>query len=666
MAIKFVTSQAQIDGSDDIFECISFDEFIHQSSNLSGFIGIDTETGGFNPYNKKLLSLQIGNFDTQYVLDYQFITKDALHYLKTFFKRPDLEFGMHNAKFDLRFLMLQDLWPANVYDSYLVETILHLGLSYEKNPKSLADVAKKYAGVQLDKSIRGHIHWQGLSPSVIKYAADDVKYLEIIRNAQMAAIKELELDTVVTLEHKFVKVLAYIEMCGLRIDIDKWNKRIKEDEKLLLEKLEDLNDYILVNSTMFPKYVNNQLDLFTDGTSCNINWNSPKQVTEFFKGLGLNLLVKDKKTGKMKYSVDAKVLTPQKNINPVIEIYLDYKGQEKVISTYGQNWLDQINPVTGRLHTQFKQMIDTARLSSGGKDSKTKINYINFLNIPQDNAIRNCIIPKEGYSFIDCDYAGQESVVLANKSMEKNLIDFYNKDGGDLHSFVASKIYPECADVPLNEIKDKFKKQRQEAKAANFAIAYGGVGATIANNLSISIEEGDKVYNAYMNAFPQLKQYFKKVQNETHSRGYILTNNVTKRRIFIDSFEEYKELAKKFTPDFWENYKTDKTEKDKVRTYFKIKGDIDRMALNYPIQSTGADISKLACIYVYEAIESRDAFFKILFPNFIHDQIILEVPDEETSEWANIVQSSMEKAGSFFCKTVKLKAEPEILKIWKK
>lgn len=64
MAIKFVTSQAQIDGSDDIFECISFDEFIHQSSNLSGFIGIDTETEGFNPYNKKLLSLQIGNFDT--------------------------------------------------------------------------------------------------------------------------------------------------------------------------------------------------------------------------------------------------------------------------------------------------------------------------------------------------------------------------------------------------------------------------------------------------------------------------------------------------------------------------------------------------------------------------------------------------------------------------
>lgn len=469
--VKFVTNQTQI--PDDKIELITFEQFNAECDSLTGFIGIDTETEGFNPYKSKVLSLQIGNYDVQYVIEWQFAPEETVNFLRSFFKDNNRVFGFHNAKFDLRFLMLEGIWPNHVYDSFLAESVLYQGLNYELYPKGLADLAMKYCNVKLDKSIRGNIHWQGLTPSVINYAADDVKYLEQIRNAQMALINDKLLYRTLSLENEFVKVLAYIEMCGLRIDVPSWKDRVKKDEQILAEKLEALNEFI-ISSGRFEEYVNRQMDLFSEGFSCNINWSSPTQCVKFFQKLGLNLLTKDKKTGKMKYSVDAKILTPQKNIDPVVDVYLDFKGQEKVISTYGMNWIKQIDPVTGRLHTQFKQLIDTARLSSGGKNQKTKENYINFLNIPQDNAIRNCIIPKEGYVFIDSDYSSQEQVVLANESKEPKLLEFYEKnlEGGDMHTFICKKLWPELEPLSVDEVKSKHKDKRHMAKIAGLKENY--------------------------------------------------------------------------------------------------------------------------------------------------------------------------------------------------
>jgi DNA polymerase I-like protein with 3'-5' exonuclease and polymerase domains len=96
------------------------------------------------------------------------------------------------------------------------------------------------------------------------------------------------------------------------------------------------------------------------------------------------------------------------------------------------------------------------------------------------------------------------------------------------------------------------------------------------------------------------------------------------------------------------------------------KGSYERMSMNYPIQAGSASITKIACIYVYREIEKQNAFWKVLFPNVIHDQIILEVPEEEKQQWSDTVRYCMEKAGEPFCKTVKLRAEPEQLYKWKK
>lgn len=191
----------------------------------------------------------------------------------------------------------------------------------------------------------------------------------------------------------------------------------------------------------------------------------------------------------------------------------------------------------------------------------------------------------------------------------------------------------------------------------------------------MDIETGNRVYDAYMSAFPQLKKYFDKQKKFALDNGYIFTDSVSHRKIFLDKFDEFKELRTKMTPEFWEEFREEKAKnsikfknelKPLVSKFFKLKGDYERMALNYPIQSQSASITKLACIYIYREIEKRDAQFKILFPNVIHDQVLLEVPETESKLWSDIVKECMEKAGDLFCKTVKLKAEPEILKKWKK
>src|SRR5690606_32291906 len=131
-------------------------------------------------------------------------------------------------------------------------------------------------------------------------------------------------------------------------------------------------------------------------------------------------------------------------------------------------------------------------------------------------------------NIVNCDYSGQETVVLANVSREANIGKLI-LEGGDMHCFVTKAIYPTLKDLTDDEIKSKHKDKRQIAKAAGFAIQYGGTGFTIAKNLGITEEEGNKVYDAYFKAFPDLRKYFDKVQNITLRQGYVLIDNLTYR-----------------------------------------------------------------------------------------------------------------------------------------
>jgi DNA polymerase-1 len=505
---------------------------------------------------------------------------------------------MHNAKFDLKFLYHQGIYPQKVWDTYLGECVLYKGDRSIR--KSLEATLLRYNGYQLNKSIRGTIHREGLTERVIRYAAEDTEYLGLIKSYQIARLKYYDLMNSIGLENEFVKVLTYIEYSGIYLDPKLWKLKLSQNEEDYKESLSILNKWIIDNNLV--KFIDNQLDLFDTTKYTTISWSSPKQVVELFQDLGIDTKVLDDKTGDLKDSVEAGVLEKQIDKSPIIPIYLKYKQQEKVLSTYGEAVFKKIHPITRRIHTQFTQILDTGRLSSGGKMGEQET--INLQNIPRlpdkseriDGRIyeRECFVPEEGNVLIDADYSGQEQIVFANWTKDPDILRFYEDKLGDMHSFISSKIFPELKNLSLDEIKKNYKEKRQIAKSAGFAINYGGDGSTIADNLNLSKEEGDEIYKAYFDAFPGVNSYFKEVTNRTLNDGYITFNDISKSKCFISFIDKFREKEKIVnSPGFWEKYREEKkadsllyrrTLKGDVSKYFKLRGNISRMALNYPIQ----------------------------------------------------------------------------------
>lgn len=671
--IYFITNQQSLfELKEDI---IKFSTVLHLEKFLeeNNEIDFDTETEGLDPYTCGLISAQFGTPEHQFVVD---CTTVDICIFRRFFEDSRICWNMQNAKFDLQFLYHKRIVPKVVWDTLLAESVLNMGIPFAR--KALDFLAAKYCNIKLDKSIRGKIQREGLTHRVIKYAADDVTYLKKIKTEQLKLIKKEGLEKALLLENLYVRVLAYIEYSGFKLNAVLWKEKMKQDNKILKEREQILNNYIIDNG--LEKFIDIQLSLFSEDTKCNINWASSHQVIVLFKELGINTEVVDKKTGKLKHSVEATVVSHQKDEFEIIKPYLQYKAAEKVVSTYGQSFLDQISSVTGRIHTNFKQLMDTGRLSSGGGLRKS-INFQNIPALPKPKKrvegrvyARNCFYPEEGYSFVVNDYSGQEQIVLANQSMDKDLLAFYDNGLGDMHSYNASKIFPHLANVSLQDIKDHYDEERQLSKGAGFAINYGGNGLTIARNANISDEKGNEIYSNYLKAFPGLVSYWDKAKKIALTNGYILINPISNRKSYISFFDNYKELeATVNNRSFWSKYREEKekdswvfnnTLKPQVKDYFKMKGNIERKALNFPVQGTSAEITKLAGIYLFERIEKEKLLFKVWMPNVIHDEIMLEAPDAIAKEVAVWSQKCMERAGERFYTRVKLTATPFIGKTW--
>jgi DNA polymerase-1 len=480
------------------------------------------------------------------------------------------------------------------------------------------------------------------------------------------------------LENLFVKTLAYIEYTGIYLDIVLWNKKIEQDRASYQESLNKLYNWIIENH--LDKYIDSQLDLFSNEVKTVINWSSPKQVAELFNSLGIDTKVKDEKTGEMKDSVEASVLEKQTHVSTLVPIYLLYKKIEKTLSTYGESVLTKINPITNRIHTSFTQILNTGRMSSGGKmGDKDTINLQNIPRMPEDKEVgkiyeRECFTCEPGNVLVNADYSGQEQIVFANFSLDKDILAFYENKLGDMHSFVASKIFPYLKDIPLKTIKSEFKRERQIAKAVGFAINYGGDGSTIAENLNLPSAEGEAIYKAYFDAFPGVNAYFKNVTSKALRDGFILFNDISRSRCFIPYYDQFRKVEDKVQhKGFWEVYREEKAKdsltykrdlKPLVSKYFRLRGNISRMALNYPIQGSSAEITKLASIHIFEYIIKNQLQDIVKFSNVIHDEILLECPESIADTMKTVVESCMEKAGKVYCKVVPLKAEAIICKFW--
>ena len=670
--IYFVTNQMQLFESKN-YKIIDVEESLRLLNTIT-IVGIDTETQGFSPFLKKLLLLQLGNRDFQVVIDCT--TVDVTLY-KEYIESDRLFIGW-NLKFDVRFLFYYGIVPKNLYDGFIAEKMRWLGFPSGMHSLSLKSAGENYLGVELDKSVRGEIIWRKeLTDDIIIYAANDVKYLEDIMNEQLKILIPRGQKLALEVENKAILPTAYFEFCGVKLDTEKWEAKMAKDQETFNRAKDKLDNYVVEmynkDNTLkkFIKII--EPDLFgfvTPGPSCNINWKSPKQVIPFLETLGFNLETRDKVTGGMKKSIDATVIEGQTNVHPIAEVYLEFKAAQKVTSTYGQNFLDLINPVTGRIHTNFNQIgTDTHRYSSGGGEDKEvipgrKVPLVNLQNLPADAETRACFVAESGNKWISADYSGEESVILANISKDKAMIDLFLHGCGDLHSLVAKMVYPdELKDIPVEQVKKLRPDLRKKAKAPEFTFAYGGDANTLISKDHIPEEEAKLIEANYKKGFPGVAAYQSYQRKIVMQLGYINTCPEVGFRAYIYDFEELDRIQKQFNQEFWTKYRKLKIENpsdpivNDVKYYFKRKSASERQSINYPIQGRGSAIFKIAAVNLFNWVVNNGLFGIVKFCIPAHDEFNIEAPEEIAEQVADKLHECMVRAGKFICKIVPLEAE---------
>ena len=326
-----------------------------------------------------------------------------------------------------------------------------------------------------------------------------------------------------------------------------------------------------------------------------INLNSPKQLGELlFERLGIPA---PKKTSKG-YSTTKEVLEGLAEDYPICVKILEYRKYQKLRSTYIDS-LIQLRDENGRVHTHFDQVgTATGRLSSSEP---------NLQNIPVrtelGREIRGAFIAKPGHVLVDADHSQIELRVLAHISGDTTMIDAFRADE-DIHARTAAEVYG----VPIAQVTSQM---RSASKAVNFGIVYGISDFALAKNIGVTRTEAREFMNRYFERYPGVKAYMESSVQEGRERGYAMT--LMGRRRYLPEL---------------------------LSSNFNVRSFGERCAMNSPIQGTAADIIKLAMIRVAAELKARGLKTRLILQ--VHDELILEAPEAEAAEAAELLKRCME------------------------
>jgi DNA polymerase-1 len=608
----------------NIQECIDYCKTKH-------LIAIDTETEGLDFTVLKMLMLQIGDEDQQFVID---VRDTDIEPLKVIFEDNSIVKVFHNAKFDYKFLKNYNINTNNIYDTYLIEKILYCGDMLKGY--SLKSLLKRYLNIEISKAERStfNVNMKSLpfTHSQIKYGADDVKHLIKIKQLQEKELAIKDLVEVGKLENLVVKVFSEIEYQGLDIDRKAWDMLAHNNKQRSYELQLELDNAIINHPKLKTKYrVPVQQDLFKpveEIRKTNINWDSPKQMLELFKRLFPSL---DDVNGKklLKYSH-----------NELVKLYLKYKEVSKLASTYGESFYEHTKK-NNRIHTDFNQILNTGRISSSNP---------NMQQIPSNNSYRNCFIAPEGYVFVSSDYSSQELNVLAYWSNDPVFLQAL-QNNEDLHSVCAELIFDDWTDKKeancmynVNKSKCDCKQHkiyRNKAKSVNFGLSYGMGPHKLSDQLDIPLNEASDLITKFFDAFPNIKRFLDQRGKFGKQNGYITTLPPFKRKRF------FPEWSSDYTPP-------------------KDLGVIERASKNTSIQGSSADMLKLALHYIYKYIDDNNLHNDIKIVMTVHDQIDTICKKELSAEWVKKLEELMEDAANVIIKNKLLKAESFISERWSK
>ena len=432
----------------------------------------------------------------------------------------------------------------------------------------------------------------GINEEIEKYIATSVYSISKVSDVLTIKLEEKGLNEVYTnIELPLVEVLADMETNGMYIQTEK----LQEFGNNLKNKIEEIKKKVI------------QL------AGEEFNLNSPQQLAHILFEV-LKIPYPKKSTN---YSTDKETLESIEGDFEIIDLMLEYRALNKLMSTYVEG-LSNVISSDGRIHTTFMQAVTaTGRLSSIEP---------NLQNIPVrtelGGKIRECFTAEGNNILIDADYSQIELRVLAHMANDENMLNAF-KSGADVHSITASQVFS----VPLEEVTDSL---RSRAKAVNFGIVYGISEFGLAKNIKSSRQDAKQYIANYLNHYKGIDNFMKNSVQNGKDTGVVKT--IFGRKRSVPELKSSNYMTRQFG---------------------------ERIAMNMPVQGTAADIMKIAMIKTYKELKKQNLEAKLIMQ--VHDELIIECPQDEQEKVKEILKQCMENA---YTLNVPLKVDVNCGKNW--
>lgn len=550
-----------------------------QRLSAAKLFAFDTETTSVDAQQARLvgISFAVAEGEAAYVplahsymgVPQQLDKKKVLDALRPLLEDPAISKVCQNGKYDINVLARYEIAVQGVrFDTMLESYVLNstatrhdmdsLALRYlNRSTIRFEDVAGKGAKQltfdQVDLTIAG------------PYAAEDAEITLCLHNRLIKELQDIPplLDVLDSIEIPLMPVLARIERCGALVDAHLLGQQSLE----LAEKLTELERQTFAIA----------------GEEFNLA--SPKQLgVVLYEKLGLPILAKTAKGQPSTAEAVLSELAEQGHELPVL--LMQYRSLSKLKSTYTDRLPEQINPLTGRIHTSYHQAVTaTGRLSSSDP---------NLQNIPIRSAegrrIRQAFIAPKGYKLLAADYSQIELRIMAHLAQDAGLLEAFRNDR-DVHKATASEVFS----VALDEVSSD---QRRSAKAINFGLIYGMSAHGLAKQIGCDRGQAQMYMDRYFARYPGVLDYMERTRQQASEQGYVET--LFGRRLYL--------------PDI------------KAKNAAIRKG-AERTAINAPMQGSAADIIKRAMIKVDEWLAETGLDARVIMQ--VHDELVLEVREDQ-------------------------------------
>jgi DNA polymerase-1 len=566
-------------------------------------IGFDTETTDLDPYKGRLRLIQLAAPDGVRIIDLdRFANNDlkkseALSPLRELLAAPRPVKIAQNAKFDAKWTKhTLGVELGGLFDTLLASQIVSAGDTDERH--GLEAVAARYLNETIDKAERLS-DWGGeLSESQLRYAAIDASVLIPLREKLVQRLKADALIECAQLEFECVLPVANIELAGIYLDAARWREQLAVVEKRRAALAEELQEMLAEESA--------QGSLFGGPTRMDINLDSHVQLTKALKRCGIEV---PDSTRNWK-------LQPLAEKHAEIRTLLEYRTVQKALTSYGENILSEINPVTGRIHANFHQI--------GAPTGRFACTSPNIQQVPHSIEYRRCFRAPAGRKLVISDFSQIELRILADFTGDQGFIDAFNS-GADLHKVTAAQVF----NVSLDQVT---KDQRDFAKRLNFGVVYGIGAQRFSMMTGLKLTEAEDLLRRYFATYRQLDAWLREAASKAVRERSARTASGRLVRFRFDSEDR------------------------------QAVSLAQRNGKNSPIQGTGADIFKRALRLLHDQLRDTSA----CIVNIVHDEIVVEAEASDTDAISQKVEDAMCAAGEEYIRKVPVKVETQVADEWVK